>query len=240
MRALIVNADDFGLSPGVNRGILQAHERGILTSASLMVRGRAASQAAAAAVHHPRLSVGLHLDLAEWRHTGQEWVPVYRIVDTDDPRAVEREMTMQLEAFRRLMDLDPTHLDSHQHAHRDEPVRSMLVEAAHRLGIPLRDVSPGIRYCGAFYGQSPTGVPCPDAISSSALAALIERLPEGITELGCHPGLDDDAQSVYEQERTQEVRALCDPSVRDVVTRQGIALWSFADLSRHLAEGTRR
>ena len=77
-RFLIVNADDFGLSPGVNRGILETHERGILTAASLMVRAPAAAEAAAAAHDHPRLSVGLHLDLGEWICRDGAWEPVVR------------------------------------------------------------------------------------------------------------------------------------------------------------------
>ena len=64
-RYLIVNADDFGQSHGVNRGIMQAHRRGIVTSASLMVRWLAASEAAAYAREHPSLSLGLHVDLGE-------------------------------------------------------------------------------------------------------------------------------------------------------------------------------
>ena len=56
----------FGLSEGVNRGIIRAHEQGIVTSASLMVRYPAAAEAARYALQHPRLSVGLHLDMAEW------------------------------------------------------------------------------------------------------------------------------------------------------------------------------
>jgi hypothetical protein len=62
---LIVNADDFGLSGGVNAGIMAAHEHGIVTSASLMVRWPAARYAAG----HPRMSLGLHLDLGEWAFT---------------------------------------------------------------------------------------------------------------------------------------------------------------------------
>ena len=56
---LIVNADDFGQSPGVNRGIIEAHEHGIVTSASLMVRWPAAASAAAYAREHARLGLGL-------------------------------------------------------------------------------------------------------------------------------------------------------------------------------------
>ncbi|MGA2658858.1 MAG: ChbG/HpnK family deacetylase, partial [Verrucomicrobiota bacterium] len=55
-RGLIVNADDFGLDPGVNRGIIKSHEYGIVTSASLMVRWPAAAEAAAYAREHPELS----------------------------------------------------------------------------------------------------------------------------------------------------------------------------------------
>jgi len=65
-RLLIVNADDFGLSDGVNRGIVEAHERGIVTSASLMVWHDAARAAAAYARGRPQLDVGVHLDLGEW------------------------------------------------------------------------------------------------------------------------------------------------------------------------------
>ena len=72
-RQLIVNADDFGLSPGVNRGTVRAHEHGVVTSASLMVRGAAVAEAAAYARANPRLSVGLHLDLWEWECRDGEW-----------------------------------------------------------------------------------------------------------------------------------------------------------------------
>jgi predicted glycoside hydrolase/deacetylase ChbG (UPF0249 family) len=77
-RRLIVNADDFGLCHGVNRGIIETFERGILTSASLMVRYPAAAEAAAYARLHPELSVGMHLDLGEWVFKEGEWIPLYR------------------------------------------------------------------------------------------------------------------------------------------------------------------
>ena len=141
-RYLIVNADDFGLSAGVNRGIIRAHEEGILTSASLMVRYPAAAEAAHYALQHPRLSVGLHLDLAEWVYRNDEWVARYEVVPPDDEKAVAGEVTRQLEAFRRLLGRDPSHIDSHQHVHRNEPARSVVSQVAQRLAVPLRSVSP--------------------------------------------------------------------------------------------------
>src|SRR5205814_10645877 len=63
MRRLIVNGDDFGASLGINRGIVEAHERGVLTSASLMVDRPAAADAVTRARANPVLSLGLHLEL---------------------------------------------------------------------------------------------------------------------------------------------------------------------------------
>src|SRR4051794_21157272 len=117
-RYLIVNADDFGRSPGVNRGIVRAHEHGIVTSASLMVRWPAAAEAAGYGRPRPGLSLGLHVDLGEWSLCGADWQPVYEVVDSDNPGAVAAEVGRQLAAFRSLVGRDPTHLDSHQHVHR--------------------------------------------------------------------------------------------------------------------------
>src|SRR5437879_9294179 len=94
-RYLLGNADDFGQSPGVNRGIIAAHERGIVTSASLMVRWPAAAAAAAYAREHPQLSVGLHLDLCEWAYSADNWVCRYEVVRLDDPAAVQAEVDRQ-------------------------------------------------------------------------------------------------------------------------------------------------
>src|SRR5207248_58596 len=112
-RHLIVNADDFGQGPGVNRGIIAAHERGIVTSASLMVRWPAAGAAAAYGREHPRLSLGLHVDLCEWTCRDYNWVALYEVVSLQDAGRVEEEVTSQLAAFRHLAGHDPSHLDSH-------------------------------------------------------------------------------------------------------------------------------
>ena len=122
---LIVNADDLGLSEGVNQGIFEAAEHGIVTSASLMVRQEAAASAARRVRHGSQLSVGLHLDLGEWVFRDNEWVPLYSVVPTKDAKAVEQEIGRQLSEFRRLVGRDPTHIDSHQHALPD-PNRHFL------------------------------------------------------------------------------------------------------------------
>ena len=231
-RALIVNADDFGRSPGINRGVVRAHVAGILTSASLMVRHlEGAAAAAAAAAEHPGLGIGLHLDLAEWEYRADEWRCRYEVVATDDPVGVRRELAAQLARFRELIGREPTHIDSHQHVHRDEPVRSAVTSAAVELGIPVRHLCQA-RYCGAFYGQGRHGTPLPEGITPDALAGLIGDLPTGITELACHPAEAIDIETDYAAERLAELRALCDPRVRAAVVDAGVRLHDFRTLAR--------
>ncbi len=232
-RSLIVNADDLGLSEGVNRGIIEAHEHGIVTSASLMVLKPAAASAAAYGRSHPRLSLGLHIDLGEWAYDGESWISVYRVVPLDDHTVVVQELERQLDKFRRLVGRDPSHLDSHQHVHQDEPVRSAASELARRLNVPLRHCSVGIQYCGRFYGQTARGVPIPGAISVESLLAILADLPNGVTELGCHPGRDVRTESPYGPERSTEVDVLCHGRVQDCVYAQGIELRSFGDFIGH-------
>ncbi len=234
-RRLVVNADDFGRSPGINRGIVRAHEHGIVTSASLMVRWPAAVEAIDHALRHPGLAVGLHVDLGEWVHADGEWPARYEVVPSDDAEAVRAEVARQLERFRVLLGRDPTHLDSHQHVHRSGPARAELERLARELGVPLREAVGGVRYCGDFHGQTGDGEPFPEAVTAEALVDLIARLGPGVTELACHPGEPEDLESVYRAERALELEALCDPRVRRAVREAGVRLCSFADLREERA-----
>ena len=230
-RVLIVNADDFGLSSGVNRGIARAHDEGIVTSTSAMVRQDAIEEAAELARTRPKLSVGLHIDLSEWVYHAGEWVPLYEVVVGEDRAAVEAEVAAQLASFLSLFGRQPTHLDSHQHRHLEDPVRSVVVDVGRRLGVPVRQCTPGIEYRGDFYGQSGRGDPFPEAISVDALLRLLSSLPEGVTELGCHPAAEPEENSSYSAERPLELESLCDSRVRAAVKSEDIALISFATLS---------
>jgi len=229
-RYLIVNADDLGLSEGVNRGIARTYEQGIVTSASLMVRRPAAARAAEYAQANPELSVGLHVELGEWELVRGEWTPTTEVISTNDRAAVEGEVDRQLDQFRSLVGRDPTHLDSHQHVHRAEPVASVVNDVGRALSIPVRHFTPTIRYCGEFYGQGADGSPSPDAIRVEALLDVVANLSDGITELACHPGEAVDLQSSYRREREQEAETLCDLCVQEAIVARGIVLCSFSDL----------
>jgi predicted glycoside hydrolase/deacetylase ChbG (UPF0249 family) len=229
-RTVIVNADDLGMTPAVNAGIAAAFERGIVTSASLMVRQQAAPAGAAYARAQPALAVGLHIDLGQWDYVNGDWIVAYEHCDRDDPAAVEREVRAQLGLFRELMGRDPTHLDSHQHVHMDEPPASVAARLADELGVPLRGRC--IRYEGGFYGQNGRGESFPESIGVGALVALLRGLPPGVTELGCHPGMEMGGESSYGEERQREVQTLCDPAVRDAIESESIELASFAEFGR--------
>ena len=79
------------------------------------------------------------------------------MVPLEDSVGVRAELYRQLDVYRQLMNREPSHFDSHQHVHRQEAVRSMVIEMARELGVPVRHFAKGIKYNGGFYGQSRTG-----------------------------------------------------------------------------------
>lgn len=232
MRYLIVNADDFGQSDGVNRGIIECFERGVVTSASLMVRWPAAEAAASYAKKHPELSVGLHVDLGEWTNVAGSWEPIYEVVSIEDEIAVREEVERQLEMFEELLGGTPSHLDSHQHVHLREAARPVLRSLAVDLGVPLRHATPGIQYCGAFYAQSADGESTPEAVSPDAFIRLVGALDGFVTELVCHPAQTVDLDTMYRIEREWEVETLTDPGIRRALEERSIHLRSFNSIPR--------
>src|SRR5438128_1837722 len=122
MKYLIVNGDDFGASHGINRGIVEAHRRGILTSASLMVNMPATEAAVASSRSLPHLSVGLHVDFA-----GE---PGKAVGGTNVAENCRAELYRQVYRFQELVGRLPTHLDSHHNAHRDPQLLPHFLELA--------------------------------------------------------------------------------------------------------------
>ena len=218
---VIFNADDFGASTGVNRGILDCHSRGVVTSASLMVTGRAVHEAVAMSRDHPALAVGLHWDV---------WGEDEREFDIGDVQAVRGEFHRQVDEFERLLGRLPTHIDSHRHAHREAHLMPVFRELVEPLGVPLRDDG-RVRYLGHFYAQWEWKVTNLRYVSVPFLQRLLRReVVDGWTEFSCHPGyLSPDYAAVYLREREAEVRTLTDPRIRQTIEELGIRLVSYAD-----------
>jgi hypothetical protein len=215
MRRLVVNADDFGLSPGVNAGIIEAHSRGIVTSTSLMVDRPGAEQAAGLAREHRFLSIGLHFT------ENQD-------VDLDDPAQAQAEFVRQLDRFRELTGSDPTHVDSHHHVHAEGERLAIFRELTEPLGVPLRHAE-AVAYIGGFYAQWQEGVTELKFVRRPFLLELIDtEVGEGFTELACHPArVTGDFTSSYLDERSVELATLTEPGLREEIEARGVQLVSY-------------
>lgn len=260
-KLLIVNADDLGRTPGINEGIFDAHRRGLVTSATLMVGFPAAEKAAAALPGLPGLGVGLHVALTGGRPTlPAERVP--SLVDGDgllprkpeglegaDPDEVLAEVRSQLERFRELTGREPTHLDSHHHSHRLPVVLEALVEVARENILPVRNASPAV---GRRLRRE--GVPTTDVFvdrffgDEARLDVLLEIVRSAQSEAGsgsievmCHPAQVDEAlraDSSYVDERVREIEVLTAPEAREAVEEAGLRLGHFGDLDPRRSEMT--
>jgi hopanoid biosynthesis associated protein HpnK len=153
VRRLIINADDFGLTAGVNRAIVEAHQRGIVTSATLMAGGTAFDEAASFAQGAPRLSVGCHVVLVD----GTPLSPpdkVATLLASDgthfrgglgefaaaalrgsiDPAQVEAEAAAQIGKLK-TAGLALSHVDTHKHTHMFAGILRPLLRAARSCGV---------------------------------------------------------------------------------------------------------
>ena len=228
MKYLIVNGDDFGASHGINRGIIEAHRRGILTSTSLLVKMPRAEEAACLGRAAPDLSVGMHVQV---QSGGLE-----PALDPPDADTWFVELDRQCRRFEELMGRPPTHLDSHHNVHRDPRLLPQFLDAARRYGVPLREHGP-VRYLSKFYGQWDGQTHLEQISVDNLLHMLQTEIQEGVTELSCHPGyVDPDFPSAYSIERQAELRTLCAPTIRMALAEQHIQLIGFRDLGS-LAQG---
>jgi predicted glycoside hydrolase/deacetylase ChbG (UPF0249 family) len=217
VRRLVVNADDLGYDPEIDRGILEAHARGLVSSATAMVDTPFAAAALAAAPSS--LCVGLHVVLDPARGAGD----------------AAREIRRQLGRFEALRGRPPTHLDSHRHAHARPDLLPAFLEAAAERALPLRSIDPatrrairarGIATADHFLGDAALR-PC---WTVERLAAAIAGLEEGLTELMAHPGYRPArVETSFGVEREEELRALCDPRTARALAGAGAALVSWAE-----------
>ena len=245
-RRLIVNADDFGLTPGVSAGILSAHRHGIVTSTTLLATA-AIDAEQLAELRDSGLGVGIHVNLT----LGRPLSGGRSLVDGDgrfvrdashaaaraDLRDVEREVNAQVEKFAYLMRREPTHLDTHHHVGLLAPVAEVVVDTARRLGVAVRSqnstararaVSAGLRTPDHFFGESGPGA----YWSLARTLAHLRTLPAGISEFMAHPGWCDDALSYsrYGRQRETEMIGLGTPAARAAVWSLGITLCHFGEL----------
>jgi hypothetical protein len=271
---LIVNADDYGHTAGVSRGIREAHRCGIVTSTTAMMNMPDVENALKESAQTcPRLGVGVHLVLT----TGKPLLPASEVgtlvnaagefpgeeglaaqITSIDLEQVRREWTAQVEKFVAAAGRAPDHLDSHHHAHYFSPgVCRVFLELAQKyhcaVRFPTREV--GLEMLGGFspeYAQECDAqnqelmhnyaIPSPDhffktfydeTCTLDYLLDALAGLPEGTTEMMCHPGYADAeliAGSSYATQRENELSLLIHEQVRKTIAEHRIELISYQDL----------
>lgn len=152
MKSLILNADDFGLTVGINEGIVRGHRDGILTSATIMANAPAFDDAVRCAGENPSLGVGIHLVLIGGRPIARPEEVASLVDDTGQlpqslpnfvarvtsrairPEHIEKELRAQIEKVR-AVGINPTHVDSHKHTHSHPTVMDSVARVASACGI---------------------------------------------------------------------------------------------------------
>lgn len=290
-RSLIVNADDLGWSTGVNRGIAEAHRRGILTSASLLAGGAAFSEAVTLTHGAPDLGVGVHLNLSDGPpvanptrvpslvnaaghfDSAPESLLLKIATRALSLREIETEWDAQIAKVRDA-GVPVTHLDGHKHVHMLPGVFEIALRLAKRYNIcairisheasslrtalsagagmrasvvlkqgvqarGLKLLARDARTVAERAGVSSTDYFCGIAqtgeLTKDGVIRLLRSLPEGTTELMCHPGyLDDDllrSSTRLRESRERELQILTDPDIRNLVASEGIRLIDYGFLA---------
>jgi predicted glycoside hydrolase/deacetylase ChbG (UPF0249 family) len=251
LKRLVVNADDFGFTPDVNEGIVEAHRDGILTSTTLMANGAAFDDAVRLAAQNPTLDVGCHLVLIG----GRSILPPRNPLPSSVPRllaaivsghiAIHDELAAQVHKIL-AAGIAPTHLDTHKHTHLAPPVLDAVARVSQEFAIPwvrrpfeipffrrrFHRVL-GRRNCRTtdhFTGFRLTG-----KFRAPELVQLIRNLPEGTTEFMCHPGRCRDdlryAATRLKESREQELLALISPEARQALAESHVQLVNYRLLS---------
>ncbi|NHC41444.1 chitin disaccharide deacetylase [Bacillus sp. MM2020_1] len=222
MIKLIVNADDFGFSQGVNHGIIDSFLYGIVNSTTMMMTMAGTNHAIQLAKRYPKLRVGIHLVLTCGKPLVDN-VPslvddngYFKSLSTFNPKGLsleelEREWTAQIERFIHA-GLTPTHMDSHHHVHTLNELNPVIKNLSAKFRLPIRkngfnsidgvdsfsDVS-----LFDFYGEG---------VNPDYFTKLKERIQDGMTvEVMCHPAYIDNNLlhgSTYTFQRLTELEIL--------------------------------
>lgn len=275
-RQLIINADDFGLTPGVTEGILQGAMAGCITSTSVMINQFMHQHLAVDPGLHQNLGFGVHLNIT----TGQPVLPpedlstlvgadgafqgakyVYEHINELNLIQIEKEWRAQVIGF--LIKFGrPDHIDSHHHVHLQPRLFQLFLQIAGEMRTPIRfpiamDEIKGFPYTEELRGLTEQITPevldrnyhllsqtdlrfpdyfCDDFITPNIhnperLMEFIHHLPEGITEMMCHPGYLDDMLfqiSTYTQIRVDELKALTAPQLGGLFEHENVELVKFS------------
>lgn len=218
MRKLIINADDFGYTKGINRGIIEGVNAGIITSTSLMVNEEYA-EGVISIKHNPKISIGLHFVVPNNKHLALE------------------SFEVQLQKFKDLVGRKPDHIDSHKILPRDIPgFEDFLSNYSKEQSTPVRDWGHA-KLIESFFGLylDGSGNLNEDKISPKNFISILDNeVTKGYNELMCHAGYADDelrSKSSYNDSREIELKTLLSDEVKSYIERNDIKLISWRDVT---------
>ncbi len=237
---VIFNADDFGLTQGVNEGIVRSHLEGVVHSTTLLVGSPEEQHAVALAKKLPTLKVGIHLrftmgapltlsaNLCDDNGEFYKYSPFWSQRGFCS-QAIYEECIAQVEAFLKT-GLTLSHIDSHHHAHTHPEFLPVVTEVAAKYRVPLRGQKvPGVNYyfTDQFYDQ---GVD---------LIGIVDHLLKlgknyEVVEVMCHPAILDNAlcqNSGYSAQRKKELNVLTDDKLAALLARHSIEVTDYTALS---------
>lgn len=246
-RALIINADDLGLWPSVNTGILQAWEQRAISDSTVLANAPDLAPLLDAA-RAARLPVGVHLNLTLGRPLSDPHeIPAFVTAQGAFMKRGQWPASLPIEQIRlelrrqvqRVLDLgwQPSHLDSHHHIHRYPEVLAVVIELARELHLPVRAVDDEMRST-----LRAAGIPTPDCFTMGfygeqatvdTLIAAVEAWPDGVLEVMAHPGHDaPDLPSSYREGREQELAVLTSRRWQAYLQERDIPLIGFGGIER--------
>jgi predicted glycoside hydrolase/deacetylase ChbG (UPF0249 family) len=248
-KRLIVNADDFGMTAGVCKGIRMAAERGKVTSTTSMMCFPGSLDQVRQHYKALKIPSGVHLQLIG----GKPLTPqTSAMTATTAPFLKERSGLSAASRFRRvvrpgrLLHRDfgtPSHLDSHHHLHRAPALVDVVLAVAQRYRLPVRGDGPEFAEKARLAGVTTadvvderwteTGAPAETLIET--IEAAFALAPEGVVEIVVHPGISDDELrriSSLSDIRTHELHVLCSAVLDDYLERAEISLVDYQTLAR--------
>ena len=262
-RLVIINCDDLGSSHAANLASLEAMQRGIATSGTLMVPCPWALEAVEL---FKGRDVGVHLTLTaeypgyRWRsltgaaslHDDQGFLPrtVKEVRSRADPADVRRECRAQIEQAL-AWGVDATHLDAHMGAVQvDERFFEIYLEMAETFGLPLRMLGPEVDARLSFRSRAPAaarGLVFPDALfaewgrpTDEQMRTELPKLPPGVAEFLLHPVHDGPELRGYDLTeadiRVTDQACAMDAGIKALIVAEGLKPISFRPL-RDLQRG---
>lgn len=247
---LIINADDFGYSEGVNYGIVRAYSHGVVTSTTLMANGLEVDHAIELARQNPGLDVGIHVVLDYLAPvTAVSEVPSLvnlkgqfkKLHEVDEKSIQLHEVALEIENQIQLLlkrGVTLTHMDSHHHVHLQPHIFEICVKLAHKYGLWLR-ITPEVSQWHREFARSHNvkTIVCnalfyKDLVSDDFFNPYVAH--HEIEELMTHPAYCDavlQQGSSYALERVTELSVLTQMSLISQLKDQGIILTSYSKLN---------